>query len=66
MSKISRNQCYNARGPIRGQFDQGMAQYSTPNFFDQLFLIGTYCNPNSKKRLDLEGLAGRGNPERNK
>ena len=32
-----------------GEFEPGKAQYSTPNLFDQLFLIREYWNPKSRQ-----------------
>ena len=46
-----------------GEFEPGKAQYSTPNCFDQLFLIRVYWNPKSRQAPGLRGLASRGNPE---
>ena len=40
-----------------GEFEPDKAQYSTPNLFDQLFLI-----TRSKQGLGLGGLASRGSP----
>ena len=43
------------QGPIFGQ-------YSTPKFFDQLFLIRVYWNPKSKQGPDLACLPCRSGP----
>ena len=34
---------------LHGKFEPSKAQYSTPNFFDQLFLIRVYWNPKSRQ-----------------
>ena len=53
----------NHRGEGRhSEFESGKAQYSTPNFFDRLFLISAYCNPKSRQGPGLGGLASRGAP----
>ena len=46
-----------------GEFEPGNAHYSTPSFFDQLFLIRAYWNPKSKQGPGLGGLASRGGPD---
>ena len=46
-----------------GEFEPGKAQYSTPNFFDRLFLIKEYSNPKSRQGPGLGGLASCGGPE---
>ena len=45
-----------------GEFEPGKSQYSTPNFFDQLFLIRAHLNPKSRQGPGLGGLASRGGP----
>ena len=45
-----------------GEFESGKAQYSTPIFFDRLFLIRVYLNPKSRQGPGLGGLASRGGP----
>ena len=40
-----------------GEFEPGKAQYSTPNFFEQLFLIRGYWHPKSRQGPGLGGLA---------
>ena len=44
-----------------GAFEPGKALYSTPNFFDWLFLIRAYKNLG--KAQAFGGLASRGGPE---
>ena len=39
-----------------GEFEPGKVQYSTPNFFDRLFLIRAYWNPNLGKAQALGAL----------
>ena len=43
-----------------GEFEPGKAQYSTPNCFDQLFLIRVYWSPTSRQGPGLGGLASHG------
>ena len=55
-----------AWSPIQGrhgEFKPGKAQYSTPNFFDRLFLIREYSNLKSRHGPGLGGLASRGGPD---
>ena len=47
-----------------GEFEPDKALYSTPNFFDWLFLIRAYWNPKSRQGPGLGGLASRGSPVR--
>ena len=48
-----------------GEFVPDKAQYSTPNFFDRLFLIRAYWNPKFRQGPGLGGLSRRGGPEHN-
>ena len=45
-----------------GEFKPGKVQYSTPKFFDQLFLIRAYWNPKSREGPNLPWLPCRGGP----
>ena len=45
-----------------GEFEPGKVQYSTPKFFDQLFLIRAYWNPKSRQGPNLACLPCRGGP----
>ena len=45
-----------------GKFEPSKAQYSTPNFFDRLFLIRAYWNPKFRQGPGLGGLASHGAP----
>ena len=46
----------------QGEYEPGKAQYSTPNIFDQLFLIRAYWNPKSRQGPGLGGFASRSGP----
>jgi hypothetical protein len=46
-----------------GEFEPGKAQYSTPNFFDRLFLIRAYWNPKCRQGPGLGGLVKCGAPD---
>ena len=41
------NETYNLQGR-HGEFEPGKVQYSTPNFFDRLYLIRAYWSPKSR------------------
>ena len=45
-----------------GEFELGKAQYSTPYFFDRLFVIRADWNPKSRQDPGLRGLTSRGGP----
>ena len=45
-----------------GEFELGKVQYSTPNFFDRLFLIRAYFKPKSRQGPNLACLPCRGGP----
>ena len=47
----------------QGEFEPGKVQYSTPKFFDRLFLIRAYWNPKSRQGTNLACLPCRGGPE---
>ena len=51
---------YHPQG-CHSKFEPGKAQYSTPNFFNRLFLIRAYWNPKSSPGFG--GLASRGAPD---
>ena len=44
------------------KFEPDKAQYSTPNFFDRLFLIRAYWNPKFRQGPGLGGLSSCGGP----
>ena len=44
------------------KFEPDKAQYSTPNFFDWLFLMRVCSNPKFRQGPGLGGLSSRGDP----